>query len=376
MASIQKRGSRYQLRISRKILPRPFFFSFDTYEEAATYGSQLEALLDRGIVPAELMERPELREDPLLHQIVCDYEVGFPITRSDASLLGVVLGEIIGVRYSHVTFQWVEGYVAMLKEKRKLTPGTIRKRIGLLGRVMDWHLRRINQSERPNPFRLLPEGYSNYSGEDIAAAGVHRVDVERDRRLSAQEGERIAQVLAGEKRPDRERAWGNDPDFRMLYHLIVDTGLRLFEAYRLRVGDVDLVRNIVRVEGSKGARGASKPRFVPIVPRLRPLLKEYIGDRANGLMFPFWDGREDSRRLATGRLSARFRTLFAYAELEDITEHDLRHESACRWFELRHADGRWVFSEIEVCRIMGWKDPRMALRYASLRGEDLSSRLD
>ena len=146
MASIQKRGSRYQLRISRKILPRPFFFSFDTYEEAATYGSQLEALLDRGIVPAELMERPELREDPLLHQIVCDYEVGFPITRSDASLLGVVLGEIIGVRYSHVTFQWVEGYVAMLKEKRKLTPGTIRKRIGLLGRVMDWHLRRINQS--------------------------------------------------------------------------------------------------------------------------------------------------------------------------------------------------------------------------------------
>ena len=375
MASIQKRGSRYQLRISRRILPRPFFFSFDTYEEAAAYGSQLEALLDRGIVPRELLERPELRDDPLLYQIARDYEAGFPITRSDADLLGVVLGEITGVRYSHVTFKWVEGYVAGLKEKRKLTPGTIRKRIGLLGRVMDWHLRRINQSETPNPFRLLPDGYSNYSGEDIAAAGVNRVDVERDRRLSEEEGARIVQALAGVKRPDRERPWGNDPDFRMLYQLIVDTGLRLFEAYRLRVGDVDLVRNIVRVEGSKGARGASKPRFVPIMPHLRPLLQEYLGDRKNGLVFPFWDGEEASRKLATGRLSARFRTLFAYAELEDITEHDLRHESACRWFELRHADGRWVFSEIEVCRIMGWKDPRMALRYASLRGEDLSSRL-
>ena len=50
------------------------------------------------------------------------------------------------------------------------------------------------------------------------------------------------------------------------------------------------------------------------------------------------------------------------------------HEAACRWFELRNDRG-WVFSDIEICRVMGWKDTRMALRYASMRGEDLSSRL-
>ncbi|MCG9015218.1 hypothetical protein, partial [Laribacter hongkongensis] len=59
----------------------------------------------------------------------------------------------------------------------------------------------------------------------------------------------------------------------------------------------------------------------------------------------------------------------------DFTEHDLRHEATCRWFSMRDARGAWVFSDIEICRIMGWTDTRMALRYASLRGEDLSSRL-
>ena len=75
------------------------------------------------------------------------------------------------------------------------------------------------------------------------------------------------------------------------------------------------------------------------------------------------------------RLSARFGTLFAYAGVTDMTEHDLRHCATCMWFGLRDAGGRWVFSEIEICRIMGWSDTRMALRYASLRGEDLAARL-
>ena len=47
--------------------------------------------------------------------------------------------------------------------------------------------------------------------------------------------------------------------------------------------------------------------------------------------------------------------------MPDFREHDLRHEATCRWVELRNATG-WVFSEIEVCRIMGWSDTRMMLR--------------
>lgn len=48
-------NGRAQLRVTHKLLPRPFFFTFDTEPEARGYGDQLQALLDRGVVPAELL---------------------------------------------------------------------------------------------------------------------------------------------------------------------------------------------------------------------------------------------------------------------------------------------------------------------------------
>ena len=98
-----------------------------------------------------------------------------------------------------------------------------------------------------------------------------------------------------------------------------------------------------------------------------------------GLLLPgLWDGDDTPAALkrTTARLSARFTSAFAYAQVLDLTEHDLRHEATCRWVEMRRgAGGGWTFSDIAVCRIMGWTDPRMMLRYASLRGEDLAARL-
>ena len=43
--------------------------------------------------------------------------------------------------------------------------------------------------------------------------------------------------------------------------------------------------------------------------------------------------------------------------------------------ELRDPRGGWAFSEIEICRIMGWTDTKMIMRYASIRGEDLAARM-
>jgi len=100
MASIQQRGERFQLRVKHKLLPRPFFFTFDTEDEARIYGRQLESLLHRGIVPQELLAKPERADDPLLTRIASDYSAQFPVTRSDDALLKVVLPEIVGVRLS------------------------------------------------------------------------------------------------------------------------------------------------------------------------------------------------------------------------------------------------------------------------------------
>ena len=381
--SIQARGARHQLRVRHALLPRPFFFTFPTEPEARTYGEALESLLARGIVPAELLAvEPRRADDPLLIEIIRAYAKSAPITDSDDELLGHMLPELTGVRVSSLTYQWVDAYVRKLKMERHLAPGTIRKRVGSLARVMDWHLRRATapgQQQPANALRLLPRGYSGYSraeATELAAGGLAvKRDQVRNLRLDADAQGRIMAALAGVKRPDRERALQIDPAFTMLFLLIVDSGVRLREAYRMRVDQVDLAKGILHVEGSKGHRGAIKPRHVPLKPALAEALRTYCLGRI-GLLFPFWDGQPGRAplKLAQARLSARFRVLFDYARVPGMVEHDLRHEATCRWLELRGPRG-WVFSEIEIARIMGWSNTSMMLRYASLRGEDLAARM-
>jgi integrase len=383
MASIQKRGSKYQLRVKHRLLPRPFFFTFETEEQATAYGNQLEALLASGIVPHELLARPAAGDDPKLTDLIEDYKRTQPLAPTDEPVLDLIASEVVGTRVSGVTFGWAEKYVRELKVSRNLAPGTIRKRIGALARVLDWHYLRASEKDpdnvRSNPLRLLPRGYSVYSKIDartVRAAGKEvRVDVTRERRLAPAEEARVRLALSGVKREDRERPLGADEDFTMLFDLILDTGLRLREAYRLRRDQVDLDRGILRVEGSKGPRGALKPRVVPLKPALKSRLKKWMKTKGEGLLFPFWDGTPEGLARATSKLSVRFGNLFDYADVKGFTEHDLRHEATCRWFELKTPKGGWVFSDLEICKIMGWTSTKMALRYLSLRGEDLANRL-
>lgn len=381
MASVQKRGEKFQLRVKHRLLPKPFFATFDTEHEATQYGVQLKTLLSKGIVPAELLEPPKRRgDDPLLTEIIRDYMKLAPVTDSDDALLGIVMEEVAGQRLSNMSFQWAEAWVHRLKIGRNVAPGTIRKRVGALARVIDWHIKRTTaagQMPLGNPLRMLPRGYSLYSKHDAAAVlkanGKVKVDIQRDRRLLPGEEARIRAAIMGQKRPDRERALPGDEYLLLMFVLIVNTGMRLFECYRLTIDKIDLKRRIIHVSGSKGHRGAIKPRTVPVVRELGDMLSSFIENR-EGLLFPYWDGSKEDRPRCSSRLSQRFATCFEYAECEDLTEHDLRHEATCRWFEMRDERG-WVFSDIEICRIMGWSDTRMALRYASLRGEDLAARL-
>lgn len=385
--SVQARGGRFQLRVQHRLLPKPFFHTFPTEPEARTYGDQMQALLDAGVVPAELLADVPKGDDPLLVEVIRSYVKSQPVTASDDKLLGVMLAELVGVRVSNVTYAWADAYVRRLKGKRSdggkpLAPGTIRKRVGVLGRVLDWRIRMTTPAgvvPLANALRLLPDGYSVYSRAEAAVLQAAEQDVPkdvtRDRRFGPGEEARILDALAGQKRDDRERALVVDPAFNMMFLLIVHTGMRLREAYRLRADQVDLKRLVISVDGSKGARGLIKPRQVPIKPVLEPLLREYLAGGRIGRLFPFWDGTEEDLARATARLSARFSVLFRYAKVPDFSEHDLRHEATCRWVEMRSPRGGWAFGDIEICRIMGWTDTRMMLRYASLRGEDLAARM-
>lgn len=402
MASIQPRGGKFQLRIKNKVLPRPLFYTFDTLAEAEAFKAQVDGLLKQGVVPQVLMDEAQAKQkhekatqnSQFLSAVVQGYLNHAPVAPTEAELLTVMQrDDLQGVTVADITYQWVEGYVRKLKTGRgdvrgafgrkvgNLAPGSIRKRVGALARVMDWHWRRTvlaGEGVPPNPLRQLPRGYSVYSDKDTAEAAraglAAKKDTTRERRLAPGEESLLLQALDGVKLPGKLRALAPDPEAKMFLRLVLDTGLRMKEAYTLRVSQIDFARGFINVEGSKGHRGSAKPRTVPLKPGIAAELRAWCTGRV-GLVFGYWDGDKDSMKRTTNQLTSRFRSLFRHVELPDMKEHDLRHEACCRWFELRGKDGRWVFSDVEICKIMGWSDYSMVLRYASLRGEDLSSRL-
>ena len=391
--NIQERDGRFQLRIKHKLLDRPYFSTFDTEVEAEEYRDTLKSYLKRGIVPRGIQPDAPATQDPLVVEVVRSYEKLGPVTPFDAEMLSATMGDFLGVRVSSITAEWVDAFVKNLKMVANNSPGTIRKKVGVYGRIFDWHIRRTTArgAQQPaNPFRHLPNGYSTYTREEAthldaeakkaAAAGKPvkvkkaKRDQSRVRRLGPDEEVRVRTALRGERLPGAVWIRPPNPDLSMLFDLIVDSGLRLREAYTLRVDYLQLDRGFTRVDGTKGRGGEVKPRIVPLKPALVDKLRAYAKGKA-GILFPYWDGTEEGKKKATRALVQAFRRLFAHAKVHDFKEHDLRHEACCRWFELRGKDGHWLYSDVEICKIMGWTDYSMVLRYASIRGEDLAARM-
>ncbi len=383
MASIQQRGSKWQVRIKHNLLPQPLFVTFDEEHVARAYVMHIEAMLHSGVVPLDLLEPDSQREtSPRIRALIQEYKHSTPgPAPSDLPILALLEAEIPKtLRVSGVGAVWVDAWIKSLKVDQHLAPSTIRKRVESLARVLDWHIRVVTEKDKPlpaNPLRMLPRGYSNYTkGEASELAKVGKTvkkDQQRDRRLAPGEEDRILQALSGVKNPHRERALPVDADMSLAYRLIVNTGMRMREMVWMRCEDYEVAKGVLHVKGSKGHRGAIKPRTVPIIRALRDELKERCEGKT-GLVFRFWDGVEPLANVSN-RLSKRFTTLFDYAQVPDFKEHDLRHEATCRWIQMKDAQGRWMWTELEIAKIMGWAKLDMMMRYASLRAEDFADRL-
>jgi integrase len=384
---VRPRGAKFELRVKHRLLPKPYYGTFDSKEEAAAYGTQLEALLAQGLLPQDLTEKRSKASTKTITVLVREYEASQPISAHDRGLLLRTREEYGALRVSDITFPWAQAWVRKMKIEDHLAPGTIRKKVGAFARLLDWHLKReASDGDMPsaNPLRLLSRGYATYSEHEskvLAAKGKQaKRDVERDRRLNEGEQERILAAMNGAKRGDRERplAMPDRQDMIDLFLLLVNTGLRLREAYRLRVEDVKLKLYTLHVARSK----TGTKRDVPILPVLYDMLERRVHSaRKHGAktpIFPWWNGvTEDDKELAkiTSILSRRFGNIFDYADCPNLTEHDLRHEATCRWVLMKDRKGQWVFRTEEVMKITGHKDGRTFMRYVSLRGSDLAERL-
>lgn len=381
----------WEVDLRSKLLPRRRTFTFgpDQEQQARDFADTCDKYFKAGIVPPQLIdETPRQVAGGLIGPVLRGWLNTGQASRADAEVLEALFDTVAKVKLSDFNYAWCEGWVRDMKLKDNLAPGTIRKKVQALAKAVDWHLRQSEGAMLGNPLRLLPKGYSSYTEKDAETLAVLgdgkqvKHDVTRDRRLHVDEEPRILAALRGDRRAGKERPL-ELPDgeaMLVLFTFIVNSGVRLREAYTLVPDRVHLDRRVVTVRKSKMWRGKVVYRHVPIAPALYPMLKRWMEQLPEGAatVFPFWNGAWDDVELkaVTNRLSHRFAGVFAYAECGGMTEHDLRHEATCRWLEMRAPDGGWLYREEEINRIMGWAPgSAMAKRYASFRAEDLAVRM-
>lgn len=370
MGTIRQRANgTFELRIVHSTLPKPYYSTHDDRPAAERYATEIEKALALGYVPPELKD--DARDKLPISQLLRQYLNHGPIAASDRDMV-VYLQNNVDITIGGITPRWVDLWIAKMK-KGQLTPGTIRKRVESLGRAVDWWNRREHEADKVpvNPLRTLAKGYSTYRSSDNVKAVR---DTERDRRLAPGEVDKIEATILGQKREDRQRPLliHHRPQFLMLFRVILHTGLRLREAYRLKGRDIRLSTRTIFVQPGKTGRS----REVPMVPSLYSWISSGpVPTDPETFLFPFWDGTEAGMRKATNRLSSQFGRVFEYSMCPDLTEHDLRHEATCRWMEMRTPAGQWLFRPEEVRRITGHKSVQQFERYLSLRGSDLADRL-
>ena len=117
--------------------------------------------------------------------------------------------------------------------------------------------------------------------------------------------------------------------------LLVATGLRAGGLVGLRIEDVDFGDRLLTVT-EKGRGGQRKSRTVPIDRSTATVLREYVGNRRRGYVFP----SEDGQRWTTGGLyQALVRASNACGLRRTVGPHMLRHyfgfESVRRGLHLR-----------------------------------------
>ena len=388
-----KPSGKWEIGLRHPLLPNGRkYFTFDTEAEAIGYGQQWKLMKHADIPPpAELTTPTSPGEGVRLLRILGEWSDSGFAAPTQILTLKTLTHEVGSIRFSEANYKWLTGYLRFLKVEKNLSPTSIKHRIQALSRAIDEYLRHNLNVKISNPVKLLPKGYSTYSEVDakmvVAKGGEVKVNEARDRRLLPGEHETIVAVLSGYERPDRERGLelkGGDA-LLTLYLLILNTGLRLREAYTLTSGQVDMENKVIRVKETKQWRGKISFRDVPMRPEVYRALSSYFASRPpferGTPIFPFLaeEGVEEGKKgltRASQRLSFRFRIAFEYMDIEGLHEHDLRHEATCRWLELKDVDGRDMFRLEELNKIMGWKPGSvMAQRYASFRGVDLAQRL-
>lgn len=381
MAMSRLRNGRWHYQVRRKhLLPQPIYLSFDDKREGDAYVAQLEALLDRGIVPKEFGAR-QTEPAKTVNVAIRQYRLHTAPPASDRPLLDALTERLGDTPLYSVDFDWAEKWVARMKRVDHFAPGTIRHYVGALARCFDYLV--TKKVLVGNPLRSLPRRYAVYNDADRTAMPTHsppKRDIERDRRLNVEEEGRIRTILSSDaETADHGLLLPRQAALEFLFALALESTMRLSEMYTLELKQFDVAKRTVFLDKTKNG----DKRQVPLTTIAIQAFQDYsrhVRSETRGMdgfkfgskvVFPWWGGErsEVALRRTTWQLSRQFARIFVAAGVRDFRFHDLRHEATSRFFE------RTTLTDTAIAKITGHRSSRSLARYANLRGSTLAEQL-
>ena len=184
---------------------------------------------------------------------------------------------------------------------------------------------RLRHARTTNAIRTSTRGFFRY----LHQAGVAAADPTR---LSRQAilGPPAPKALDDDEQGALLRAlWDDDSPAgqrdRVLFTVLLRTGIRIGSALALEVADVDVRRGEITLRRAKGGR----EDILPVADAVRDLLAGWVGDRRAGPVFPGRDGAPLTRRHVARRLDA---ALKRGGIDRPASPHTLRHSFATRLY--------------------------------------------
>lgn len=328
MATIRKRGNRWQAQVRRRgrTVSKTFIQRIDaqrwaneTEIEADRRGLVVERRALEHLTVADLLERfrdtviPN-RRGAKIETLVIDAFLRHPLVR-------VKLSDLSPAHFSDYR-----------DERLKVVkPGTVRRQLGLFQHIFE-----VARCEWNIPLAVNP----------VRAVRKPKADNPRERRLSPDDGERLNAALKKCRNPLVEQ----------IVRFAIATGMRRGEILNAQWQDVNWDDRTLHIPLTKNG----EPRTIPLSSEALGVLEHQSSKKSNS----------DTRIFPTTVVAVKlaWQRLVRRAKIEDLHFHDLRHEAVSRFFELG-------LSVPEVALISGHRDPRMLFRYTHLRAEDVAKRI-
>lgn len=327
MASIRKRGERWQVRIQLSGHPEASK-TFPNRRDAQLWAKKTEAEMERGVWLGNKQAAMSI------HDALKRYSEEVTPAKRGASRELNRIKHLMGYKIATKNLCSVRGSdVAEFRDYlmgKGYAPATVKKFLEVLSSLFNTAISEWGYESLGNPVRQVKK--------PIVRNG-------RTRRLDAKEEYALLDAAS-----EHRGGW-----LMSVIILAIETAMRRGEIAALRIEDINLEKRIATLHETKNGDS----RLVPLSSRAIQEIKVLMNERVNGRLVG----------VNADAITGAFHTAVKRAGLTNLRVHDLRHEGVSRLFERG-------LNPLEVAAISGHKTLSMLQRYTHLKVVDLVKKLE